>query len=123
MSRYAGRAWRSARSIDNPLLRVLALLTVGWWTAILAAVAVAVYIAILPLRIIVWILRMLLDDGWSKWPTLEQYWAKYPNCRTNRGTRCHYCGSGNIWQYGWSKRSDERRIHRCNQCQRTLYRT
>lgn len=122
LGRFAGKAWRSARAVDHPALRVLAMLAVAWWIALAATAMAAIYIGLIPLLVLWWILKTLLDDPWSKWPTLEEYWLKYPHCRTNRGTRCYYCGSGNIWQQGWSSRSDERRIHRCNQCRRDLYR-
>jgi len=119
LGEFAGKAWRSARAVDNTVLRILAMLTVAWWIALISTVAVIIYIGLLPLMAVTWI----LDGGWSNYLTLEEYWGNYPTCRTGHGTRCRYCGSGSIWQRGWRNQSDDRRIHYCNQCQKMLYRT
>ena len=62
------------------------------------------------------------NKNWKSWPTMEEYWRQYPNCRTNHGTRCYKCNSNYIRHHGWTKNSDNRRIHICNQCGTYLYR-
>ena len=62
-------------------------------------------------------------QNWLAWPTLEQYWSQHPDCRTDTGVKCYNCGSKSTLQYGWSKKSDRRRAHKCNQCSKALYRT
>jgi hypothetical protein len=63
-----------------------------------------------------------INNNWKSWPTLEEYWQLYPHCKTNYGTRCHKCNSNYIRHYGWTEKSDRRRIHKCNQCGTYLYR-
>lgn len=64
------------------------------------------------------------DRSWEKeWKTLDEYWEKYPDCKTEHGPKCHNCGSNNIRQFGYQRSDDPRRIHKCNQCNTGLYRT
>lgn len=62
------------------------------------------------------------NKNWKSWPTLEEYWKIYPQCKTNRGTICYKCNSNYIRHHGWTNKSDNRRIHVCNQCGTYLYR-
>lgn len=64
-----------------------------------------------------------LQQQWLSWPTLEQYWSQHAECKTNNGVKCYKCGSRYTRHLGWTVRSDTRRIHSCNQCSTTLYRT
>jgi hypothetical protein len=64
-----------------------------------------------------------LEENWLSWPTLEMYWDRHPGCRTKNGTKCHNCGSRQIHNFGWGTGYDPRRIHKCMQCNTTLYRT
>jgi len=62
-------------------------------------------------------------QNWLSWPTMQEYWKKYPNCRTDHGTKCHFCHSRNIRHVGWNESYDYRRIHKCQQCHTRLYRS
>lgn len=56
-------------------------------------------------------------------PTLNQYLAQYPHCKTSRGIRCVSCNSSSIRNFGLEGPKDSRRIFICNHCNATLYRT
>lgn len=73
--------------------------------------------------VVVWLVAWRRNKAWLSWPTLEAYWARFPSTRTPSGTRCYHCGSRNIHNHGWANGSDDRRFHRCNQCDTGLYRT
>jgi len=59
---------------------------------------------------------------WLKLPTLDEYWAANPNCKTGNGTKCHVCGSRNFRNCGATTISDDDRTVSCRQCGTTLYR-
>lgn len=75
--------------------------------------------------VVVFIYRIITAPRrrWLSYLTIEEYWKKYPTCKTQRGTKCYYCYSGNIRQFGLTDSRDKRRIHRCNQCNNNLYRS
>jgi hypothetical protein len=62
-------------------------------------------------------------EGWKSHPTMEQYLAEHPECKTARGLKCAKCGSGSIKNWGLSRSDDSRRLFICNHCGKTLYRS
>lgn len=78
---------------------------------------------ILAAPVVVLLVAWRRNKAWQSWPTLEVYWQHFPNTRTPAGTRCYLCRSRNIHNHGWANESDNRRFHRCNQCDIGLYRT
>ncbi len=60
---------------------------------------------------------------WRRRPTLEAYLDINPECKTNRGIRCHSCGSGSIRSWGLHGAEDAKRTFSCNHCGLQLYRT
>jgi len=59
---------------------------------------------------------------WLKLPTLDEYWAAHPNCKTDNGTKCYVCGSRNFRNWGATSARDDARTVSCRQCATTLYR-
>jgi hypothetical protein len=39
------------------------------------------------------------------------------------GISCLLCGSKSVRQLGWAAKNDPRRLHSCNHCNTTLYRS
>ena len=64
----------------------------------------------------------VINKQWLSWPTVEQYLSDNQKACRN-GMACEKCRSRNIWQKGWTRSNDERRIHYCKTCNTTLYRT
>lgn len=60
---------------------------------------------------------------WKTWPTLDEYIKLYPQTATNSGIACYKCRSKKIFQFGFEKRDDVKRIHKCMICNTFLYRT
>lgn len=59
---------------------------------------------------------------WKKTPTLREYLAENPECRTQRGIRCNQCNSGSIKNWGIDGAKSSRRQFICNHCNTLLYR-
>lgn len=61
--------------------------------------------------------------AWLALPTLEQYWAIHPNCKTDSGPKCYACGSKNFrnTQGDGFAGKDDRTIS-CRHCGTVLYR-
>jgi len=60
---------------------------------------------------------------WGRLPTLENYLAEHPDCRTGAGIKCASCGSKSIRNWGLSSATDSLRTFICNSCGRSLYRS
>lgn len=61
--------------------------------------------------------------SWMSWPTIEDYWKAFPDHKTDKGIKCYKCNSVHINNIGWEAKSDWKRVHVCNQCNTSLYRT
>lgn len=62
--------------------------------------------------------------NWLRIPEVHDYMESNPNSGGRRqGISCCHCGSRSIRQPGVDSRYDHRRIHICNLCNSTLYRT
>lgn len=62
--------------------------------------------------------------NWLRIPEVDVYMKSNPNNGGRRqGISCCHCGSRSIRQPGVDSRYDRRRVHICNQCNSTLYRT
>ncbi|MHB8742046.1 MAG: hypothetical protein ACYC9L_02890 [Sulfuricaulis sp.] len=62
-------------------------------------------------------------DKWQQTPTLEQYVAAHPQCKTARGIKCVHCNSNSIRSWGVAGPADEMRYFLCNHCGSYLYRS
>lgn len=60
---------------------------------------------------------------WRAIPTIQEYLAANPHCRTHRGIKCVACNSGSIKNWGVSSANDKKRNFVCNHCGVTLYRS
>ncbi|MEX6504421.1 hypothetical protein [Pseudomonas zhanjiangensis] len=60
---------------------------------------------------------------WLRYPDVELYLRKTTPGGRKSGPTCHHCGSRSIRQLGWEERHDARRLHKCNQCNTSLYRS
>ncbi len=60
---------------------------------------------------------------WRSWPTLDEYWAANPDCKSSEGVRCKQCNSFSLEHLGWRQADSTRRLHRCNHCSTFLYRS
>lgn len=60
---------------------------------------------------------------WDSLPLLTTYLSKHPNCKHRKGISCFNCNSGSIRNRGVNGANDPRRLHICNHCNTTLYRS
>lgn len=60
---------------------------------------------------------------WLRYPDVELYISKTVPAGRKSGIACRHCGSRSIRQLGWDDRHDTRRLHICNQCNNSLYRS
>lgn len=60
---------------------------------------------------------------WRQIPTLEEYLAQNPECRTDAGAACSACHVADLYQRGLNGVSSSQRIHVCNVCGAQLYRS
>lgn len=67
--------------------------------------------------------HMRVHRGWKSHPTMEQYLAEHPECKSERGLKCAKCGSGSIKNWGLNGSADSRRLFICNHCGANLYRS
>lgn len=63
-----------------------------------------------------------LDVLYRELPTVDEYMAAHPP-QPGRPIACHKCNSYRIHHYGLIHRRDPRRVHRCQSCNTTLYKT
>lgn len=56
-------------------------------------------------------------------PTLKSYLKVYPHCHTSHGIKCCNCGSKSIRNWGIKHSNSFFRIHNCNHCGVSLYRS
>ena len=67
-------------------------------------------------------LRKRLDQQWLQQPSVNTYLDQLKRAGKS-GISCRFCGSRSIRQLGWAANNDPRRLHRCNHCNTTLYRS
>lgn len=60
---------------------------------------------------------------YKKIQLLEVYLAENPMCKTDNGIKCVHCGSKSIRNFGLYRADDAKRLHICNSCGKTLYRS
>lgn len=87
--------------------------------AALAILGVGIYLTYLALTRSARQIRRLTKDTL----TLQQYLAKYPECKTSHGIKCAACGSASIKNWGLAEATDARRLFICNHCNARLYRS
>jgi energy-coupling factor transporter transmembrane protein EcfT len=66
---------------------------------------------------------LLLGPSYKKWPTVDEYMALHPESNQGRGISCIKCGSKSIRSWGLSGSGDGKRLHMCNSCGSSLYRS
>jgi hypothetical protein len=85
------------------------------------------FIFMFSIAIVLWLIRLLIKaqtKEWLKYPSLNEYWDKYPNCNTKDGTRCFNCDSNKLKIESLPNlggNNDELVAH-CTQCSTKLYR-
>lgn len=52
----------------------------------------------------------------------EAYLGANPECKTETGIRCKFCGAESLTDEGWSGKYDVKRCITCNECFSKLYR-
>lgn len=60
---------------------------------------------------------------WKSIPTIKDYLARHPECKTGQGIKCVNCGSKSIKNWGLKSSNDQRRLFICNHCGANLYRS
>lgn len=60
---------------------------------------------------------------WSKAPTIDEYSRQNPEAKTPHGMACASCGSRSIRNWGIIDAKSRKRLHICNHCGKTLYRS
>lgn len=60
---------------------------------------------------------------WSKAATIEEYSKHNPGAKTPHGMTCAFCGSRSIRNWGIRDQNSKKRLHICNHCGKTLYRS
>ncbi|MGB0281119.1 MAG: hypothetical protein ACPGAE_02915 [Neptuniibacter sp.] len=63
------------------------------------------------------------QNNWKKMPTILDYTSEHPDCRSENGIKCCYCGSKSIRNWGLNSPNDDRRVFICNHCGSDLYRS
>lgn len=56
-------------------------------------------------------------------PQLHEYVLENPQCRTDNGIKCVSCGSKSIKNWGINGANSNYRVHICNHCGLSLYRS
>jgi hypothetical protein len=70
------------------------------------------------------VLRAKTQADWNSWPTFIDYCESRKIEGSATATiDCHSCGNQSIRNIGFEKASDNRRLHVCNQCSTSLYRS
>jgi hypothetical protein len=62
-------------------------------------------------------------ESYYKLPKLEEYIQQNPKCATENGIKCVNCGSRSIKNWGLYKSNSKERLHICNHCNSTLYKS
>lgn len=60
---------------------------------------------------------------WASMPTLADYLAQHPDCRTDNGVKCTNCSSAGVKEKGLTSEQDARRTFVCSHCGAVLYRS
>lgn len=60
---------------------------------------------------------------WREIPTLDEYLAQHPDCRTDAGPACSQCHGTSTYNRGLSGVTSKQRIQVCNGCNAQLFRT
>jgi hypothetical protein len=60
---------------------------------------------------------------WASIPTLPDFIAQHPDCKTDNGIKCANCSSGSIKEKGLASEHDARRTFICSHCEVVLYRS
>lgn len=60
---------------------------------------------------------------WAKTATIEEYSKQNPGAKTPHGMVCASCGSRSIRNWGIRDENSKKRLHICNHCGKTLYRS
>jgi hypothetical protein len=60
---------------------------------------------------------------WSAALTIEEYAKQNPEAKTQGGMSCVFCGSRSIRNWGIIDAKSPKRLHICNHCGKTLYRS
>ncbi|MDD5249114.1 MAG: hypothetical protein PHY45_09020 [Rhodocyclaceae bacterium] len=60
---------------------------------------------------------------WASIPTLADYVAQHPDCKTDHGITCANCRSGSLKEKGLASEQDARRTFTCSHCEAVLYRS
>lgn len=60
---------------------------------------------------------------WRSFPTLDEYLQAQGSKRPAQGVTCIYCGSRSIKNWGVRGADDRLRLHICNNCGNTLFRS
>ncbi|CAH0533229.1 hypothetical protein VST7929_01093 [Vibrio stylophorae] len=65
------------------------------------------------------------NDYWDKLPTLEDYLAQHPECKTEdpESAKCFSCGSNKVIFQPLSAHADPRYKHICLSCKKTLFKS
>ena len=60
---------------------------------------------------------------WGRALTIEEYAKQNPETKTQNGMTCVFCGSRSIRNWGIRDENSKKRLHICNHCGKTLYRS
>ncbi len=80
----------------------------------------SVFILIIVSNIVV---AILSSRKYKKIPDLNLYLTENKDCETNQGIKCKHCNSRSIRNFGLRNANDTDRLHICNSCGKTLYRS
>jgi hypothetical protein len=70
------------------------------------------------------VLRAKTHADWESWPTFTDHCrAREIDTTAITNINCYSCGAHSIKNIGFTNSSDNRRLHICNQCSATLYRS
>lgn len=126
-----GRSRRSYFPRPNHFMSEIPRPTTAWRTAFYYGANTMVLITGLIVAfpcLIYWVwrqecaLRKRLDQQWEQLPSVNMYLNRLK--RDGKvGISCLLCGSKSVRQLGWAAKNDPRRLHSCNHCNTTLYRS
>ncbi|PSU34918.1 hypothetical protein [Photobacterium lutimaris] len=65
------------------------------------------------------------DDDWHKLPSLSEYLAKHPECKTEdpESAKCYSCGSDKVIFQPLTSHEDPRYKHICLSCKKILFKS
>jgi len=61
------------------------------------------------------------SSSWLAWPSVDEYLAENPQCKSGTGVVCKKCNSNEIRATLWCNSSETRKIHLCNRCGSRLF--